>query len=540
MPTAPLTIVLFGSFAVLGPDGTILTPRSQKVQALVALLATAKGFRRSRAWLQDRLWSDRAPKQAAGSLRQAILELKRCLGPHADALVTTRSTIELSPEFVALHPRPSAPRAEAEFLAGIDARDPEFEDWLREMRQHFANRPATPAAPAPLRQVRRAMTLALLGAENADHDLNLLEAFFLDSVKQSVLESFDVDFVSGLPNADSAPRPMADLLIRVQALQNMAGQRWLRATLESPTSLHCFWSESVELTDDDAISKANMASLSLAHRLVSAFAHLALDECLGAAQASVRESDFLAASALRKMFTMRAEEVDAAEALLTKAIEMDRRGLYHAWQAQVLSIRYVEQQSRDLAALRDASEAHVRKALEHEPQNSNVLASAANARLIFDGDTLQSAALAQRAVSSNRANPLAWFAWSNAGLYGGAIDSSYAAAVTAQALAARSSIEFWTAFQRSLTAAVRGQLSEALGYASLSSALAPSFRPPLRYMAGIACKLERLPVAARAFERLAEIEKDFSIERMVMDPAYPVSMMRRAELIGPETLAQLR
>lgn len=467
------------------------------------------------------------------------MDLKRSLGAQADVLLTTRSTIALDVSQVTVQPRPALPGSEVEFLAGIDARDAEFTAWLRDMRQHFSTRPEPMSAVQTLRPVRRALTLALLGADNPERDLNLLEAFFLESVKRSIHEVFDVDFVHGLPTADSAPQPIADLLIRVQALQNMAGQRWLRASIESPTSLQCHWSESVEVADGDPVTRGNMANLSLAHRLVSAFAHLTLDERLGSAQASVRESDFLAATALRKMFTMRTEEVDAAEALLAKAIAMDKRGLYFAWQAQVLSIRHVEQQTRDAQGLREACEAHVRKALEYEPQNSNVLASAANARLIFDGDTLQSAALAQRAVACNRANPLAWFAWSNAGLYGGAIDSSYAAAVTAQALAAQSSLEFWTAFQRSLTAAVRGQLSEALGYASLSSALAPSFRPPLRYMAGIACKLDRLPVATRAIERLADIERDFSVDRMVHDPTYPVSMMRRAELIGPEALARL-
>ena len=189
--------------------------------------------------------------------------------------------------------------------------------------------------------------------------------------------------------------------------------------------------------------------------------------------------------------------------------------------------------------LREKTDAHVRYALELEPMNSNVLAATANARLIFDNDTIQSGALARQSVTLNRSNPLCWFAWANANLYGGSLETAYAAAVTAQALGARSSIEFWTAFQQALSAAVTGRLDEAMSYASVSNALAPNFRPPLRSLAGIASQLGRMPDASRALTRLSSLEQEFSVERMVNDPSYPVSMMRRAKLLQADKLTDL-
>ncbi len=239
------------------------------------------------------------------------------------------------------------------------------------------------------------------------------------------------------------------------------------------------------------------------------------------------------------MFTMKAEEVDLAEHLLKDALRRHPRGLYHAWLAQVLSIRHVERQIKDVAGLRDEVDAHVRYAIENEPLNSNVLSSTANARLIFSDDVLQAGTLARQSVASNRDNPLAWFAWANANLYGGNLDVAYAASVTAQTLGESTTVEFWTSFQRALTAAVSGKLQEALSYTSVSHALAPNFRPPLRYLAGIASRFGRMPDAARAVDRLRELENDFSVDRMINDPDYPTSMMRRAGLINPSKLADL-
>lgn len=538
-----ISIGLFGHFRIAAPDGSDLTPRAVKTQALVALLATGRGFKRSRAWLQDHLWSDRAPKQAAGSLRQALHDLKRGLGAHSEAVIATRGFVALDPASVRLVERGDAPASEMEFLMGMDVRDEEFNDWLREMRAHFdketrAFDPATRGTSS--RPPAGRLRIALVSAGTSDPDLIFLEGIVLEGIQRTLGEAFDVDFSLGLPSDTGATSAEpAHFVIRVQGIRALSGQKYLRASLESAASLRSYWSQTQPVAETDMEGGENLAGQSLAHQCVSAFAGLLVDRQVLVAERSATEADILAATALRRMFTMRAEDVAEAGRMLDEAIALRPRGLYHAWQAQVLSIQHVEQQVRDIAGLREKADGHVRYALEREPLNSNVLSAAANARLIFENDLLQSSTLARQSVALNRSNPLSWFAWANANLYGGAPDIAYAAAVTAQALGARSSIEFWTAFQRSLSAAVTGRLNEALSYASVSHALAPSFRPPLRYLAGIASKLGRMPDAARALDRLSELEAEFSVERMVNDPAYPVSMMRRAQLILPEQFSEL-
>ena len=89
-------IFLFGPLTVQDRAGTVRTPRGQKVQALVAMLALAPRGARSRVWLRDKLWSDRQEEQASASLRQALTELRKALGPLAqDILNADKNTVSL-------------------------------------------------------------------------------------------------------------------------------------------------------------------------------------------------------------------------------------------------------------------------------------------------------------------------------------------------------------------------------------------------------------------------------------------------------------
>jgi adenylate cyclase len=119
------------------------------------LLASAPALRRSRAWLQDKLWSDRGPEQGAASMRQALVDIRRAWGEARDCLLADAGWIGLDPARVAIEvdPRPEdlgLSGALPEFAEGLDVRDPEFEDWIRDQRRAYADRlAACPPAVAP-------------------------------------------------------------------------------------------------------------------------------------------------------------------------------------------------------------------------------------------------------------------------------------------------------------------------------------------------------------------------------------------------------
>lgn len=146
-------IRMIGVFEVRDEAGRDCTPRGAKSRALLAMLAQTPGHRRPRRWLEARLWSDRGQEQASGSLRQALTELRKTLGPLADRLTSDRDCVTLSDFGTDLMQDPMAARVALaqgrEFLEGIDIVDPAFNLWLAEERARVADQlAATPAVAA--------------------------------------------------------------------------------------------------------------------------------------------------------------------------------------------------------------------------------------------------------------------------------------------------------------------------------------------------------------------------------------------------------
>ncbi|MGO8264439.1 SARP family transcriptional regulator, partial [Rhizobium ruizarguesonis] len=77
----PFRMFLLGPFALVDAGGRSVTPKSKKAQALLAMLALSARGSRSRILLRDKLWSDRSDDHAAASLRQALLDIHKTLGP---------------------------------------------------------------------------------------------------------------------------------------------------------------------------------------------------------------------------------------------------------------------------------------------------------------------------------------------------------------------------------------------------------------------------------------------------------------------------
>ena len=145
MSTRSIELRLVGRTLLLGADGGDITPRGAKTQGLLVLLGSARNYRRSRAYLQDKLWSDRGPEQGAASLRQALAELRRSLGECRDCLITEAHMVGFDPSRVRVVIEPErgdwGPLGEEpEFAEGLDILDPEFEDWIRDQRIAFAER----------------------------------------------------------------------------------------------------------------------------------------------------------------------------------------------------------------------------------------------------------------------------------------------------------------------------------------------------------------------------------------------------------------
>jgi hypothetical protein len=196
-----LFLDLAGPLRLRDATGVDLTPRARKAQGLLALLGTSPGLRRSRTWLQDKLWSDRGQQQGASSLRQCLTEIRAALGRHVDCLKADRSWVALDSARVRVRVEPPEPDLgeDIEFLEGLDVRDPEFEHWVRDQRMLHAARhdrgvsravaaPSEPRHPASAwRPVQPITGLAARAeTESATNDLDSLTSLLGHAVIEAI------------------------------------------------------------------------------------------------------------------------------------------------------------------------------------------------------------------------------------------------------------------------------------------------------------------------------------------------------------------
>lgn len=131
-----------GPMQLILADGVDATPKGRKSKGIIALIVLAEKPTRSRAWLQDKLWSESAAQQGAASLRQELSTLKKHLNDFdLDFLHIGREVVSIDLEAIevdffakkALLPR-------SDLLEGLDINDPEFEEWLSVERQRYWGR----------------------------------------------------------------------------------------------------------------------------------------------------------------------------------------------------------------------------------------------------------------------------------------------------------------------------------------------------------------------------------------------------------------
>src|SRR5437867_3532989 len=104
MDPSPLSITLFGPFAVSVCGQPMRRLRSRSVAWVLGLLALRNGRPVSRAALAGMLWPESRQEQALLNLRGSLVELRRALGAEAERLRSpSRDTLLLDLTGAAVH-----------------------------------------------------------------------------------------------------------------------------------------------------------------------------------------------------------------------------------------------------------------------------------------------------------------------------------------------------------------------------------------------------------------------------------------------------
>ena len=502
-----------------------------KAQGLLLLLARSDSGYRARRWLQDKLWSDRGFEQGAGSLRQTLTQIRRSLAEHRDVIGADRQRVWLDLDQVRIDSSEVGDLAE-----GLDVRDQEFEHWLTAERNK-GNLRELPSKPdrgvEPLLNIsERALILVDL-PQQSEAAQNWVQTLFADAVLRLMQETYSANFVES-----STSLQVADgLRLRLECQRVTDSMTGLRAELSSGQHGVRRWSDSCVVEAGNVAPLENLDVALLAWEVGEAFGEMILNQRQG--DPSVFEADVLCRLGIRKLFSLQEEDVAEADALFAHAAELNHRGLYLAWRAQVRTVQRIERHQGDLGTLRQSGRYFCQTALELEPRNSWVLALAANTHLFLLGEALTSLEYAERAVVLGPANPMAWWAVSSARLYCGDAQRAYAEAVRGRNLAARSPHRFWWDLQQFASAMMLGRTQEAISLLESCVGQRSTFRPPLRYLAALRATGGEELRARSAVNALSRMESDFSVDRLLQDRDYPASLIHSAPVIDIKKVANL-
>ena len=529
-----ITLHFAGVFRVTDQAGGDLTPRGAKAQALLALLALGPSMARTRIWLQDKLWSTRGREQGAASLRQSLSEIRRAFGDHADALLADRARVALDPAIVAVEGTEAPGET---FLEGIDIGDPEFEDWLSAERARRAGQDSARFAgtASSRRQETGAPMMVLALAEPGGTPLESLFAeVFISNVAISLREQFTVDVVSDQSLGGIDGR--IALTIRARGVFS-DGMAMLHAAVEEGPARVRIWGSGRQLPARGAPPLDHDDMLQLANECIDA-----VSEALSLADNRRVEGDeaaVLLRQAIGGIFSMSLAEQLAADDLLASAFALEPRGSYLAWRVFLRVVLMMERQPVCAKTLREEIVFHAAEAMRLEPMNSMVLAAVAYAELLVNGNVAAGYALARRAVGANPANPFGWLALCTSQIYAGNPEQAHQYMLRARRIGSTSPFRHWWDMGCSLTATVTGRLDQAIWLAETAGALAPGFKPPLRYLAALYTRKGDFEAARAAAQRLKEIEPDFMPERLMQDDAYPAAALRLSGIVSDRQLREI-
>lgn len=505
-----LTLSVAGPVRLTGPNGTNLTPRPMKARGILAVMAVSKGLQVLRPRLQDLLWSDRGTEQGMASLRQSLREIRVAMGNAREALISGPGWVGLDPALVSVDLSPGD-TPDMEFAADLDIRDPEFEDWLRAMRAHFAAQwsgqpEAADASALP--------ELVLEEPVSADTSAKVVATMLLheSAARAGDLLPLRIVMITG-----GAAKAGGGMHLSLSAMAHAEqGQTVVLVILRDAQTGRSLFTRQIMIDTAQATQSIRAACGPIAVAILGAV------ESVGAKVA--------AHLPVRDVFSYSPDRLMAADRALAKFEGISDTAVLWAMRAYVRNTMVLERLAEDPSQAIAEAQDFSSRALAQDPSNPTVLAVAAlSATRRRDYDFAHQ--LARNAVQQDGSNALARLALSQALSDLGQHD---AAEVEAQRANTGAMVGLGPAtwlMRLAITALRNGRREQAESHLVAASGFAPDYRPPLRFLAALRYDRGDEAGAAQALEKLRRIERDFTLD-MMDSPTYPVATLRDIGLLG--------
>ncbi len=579
-----IRVFLLGPISISDQFGVDFTPRNQKSRALIAMLAVAPRGSRSRVWLRDKLWSDRSEEQGSASLRQALLDIRKSLGPDlreiliADKYTATlnlsRVSIDVFEELKKARKRSTEKLIDSElipefFLEGIDIRDPEFEDWLAMERQVWVRRysdatytvdeMSTPTVDHPhisdpiSRTAQGVNGTKFVGADNkSGNNRDLLDGpenhrYLLlvhstligdkiackkvaTSVGDALIRSLndvedirvikisDVGRLSSQNDSASSEKDVfkhADLALRIRILQEL-GRYSVGIEILRTVDCSLVWSAEAHVENSSALRGDVSLTYGLICRTVDEIVRFFIRFEVNSQ--SVHHSKI--SDAVNRIFRLSPGDLDAAERMLRSAIREQPSAQAYAWLAKVHSFRFGQRFSNDAPAQIDETLFNANKALEYNNTNALVLSLVAHIHSYLFSEYDLAAALFERAIRINPAEPMVWDLYAMLHAYVGQYEKASAMANWVQHLGASSPFAYYFDTTKCIVSSLEGNHRASITAGKRALCQRPKYNSILRYLISSNAHLGNMDSARELLQKLQVVEPDFSIATL-LDTSYP-------------------
>lgn len=500
---------LIGPFRLEASSGGLIEIKSKKSRAMLAALATGSDLTRSKAWLQDLLWSDRGDQQAKQSIRVALTGLRRALGPGQDLLQVGRDMLSLDPARIWIdvgHEAhltlvANAPGEAPLFLADLNIPDPQFERWQKDRRAHYARRFSAAQTP-PTQPLHRPIVIrARPDSEGATQRYDtILQGLICKSIDDTgKVQLVDEGAMPGLSRLD------AERAFRVEVNSvEMPGLKSVSVNLTRALDGTVFTnlvrlSETVDMVD-----------------LVNEAVEQSLNEIAGyeAQLPAAKIATAICFRAMKSITDYAPTTIEAADRQIAKAHEIDPQPVFLAWRAYLRTFLLGESGGGNSQAISQEMERFISLAEEQEPGNSIILSLAAFIRSMWLLSNEEALELAQRSHQLNPSNPYGISYLGMVHTHLGNFEEGYRLTRRANALTVSRSAKSSIRYVAMRSAACAGRYTEAIKIGEALDRDATHFLAPKRLMGMLYMKCGRVADAEAMVETLRLHEHDYSMEKM--------------------------
>ena len=504
------SITVLGAFDLLDAEGRSIRPAGRKDCALLAMLALARRHRQTRSWLQEKLWGDRGPAQAAASLRRSLCVLRALLNEGREAIAADRTWVWLAPD--AFRFDHLAPDAAGEVLRGFDLREEGFADWLREARAATEARPAGLLGVAGEDRVERRWHFEPPHHTPGDARAGDAARLLVDGLLAATATIGLRGVVDRRAGPASAPVRITDLVARTEVLAFGDDAVLGVAVTDGYGTRQWGDRREVRLGDWGAVRQAQI-------ELAQAFEDFAIRAEAARLRGARWSAHANGCHALRGLLVPGSISLQEVLACSRAAIEASEHGIYHALVGQAHLFLYGERETPTLLDVDELMES-TRTALRLSPGNGLVQALAGHSYGFFAGDLDRNDAMTREAVRLLPTSGPCWIfraiALTYSDRYAEAVDAAATAVAFSRGTMAHPFARFTQLFARLMAGDVRGAIR-----AGEEAVDAIPFRPAVMSLMTAYAFANETEKGREKLEILRAREPDLSVE-MLRSPSYPI------------------